>query len=51
MRSHACRRCGARFHPARDVYAAVDVMDAQGDLKVLLCRDCARALRGFLGAE
>ncbi|WP_158237351.1 hypothetical protein [Halegenticoccus soli] len=51
MRSHACYRCGSRVHPARDAYAAVDVLDADGELKVLLCRECGRELRSFLNAD
>jgi hypothetical protein len=46
-RTHYCRRCGAAIDPG-DVYAAVDVLDAEGRLRVLLCRSCATALRTFV---
>lgn len=46
-RTHACDRCGDPVGPG-DVFAAVDLLDAEGRSKVLLCPDCGRALRGFL---
>jgi hypothetical protein len=46
-RTHPCRRCGAAINPG-DVYAAVDVLDAEGRLRVLLCRSCAADLRAFV---
>jgi hypothetical protein len=49
-RTHHCRRCDAAIEPG-DVYAAVDVLDAEGRLRVLLCRSCATALRAFVGGR
>jgi hypothetical protein len=46
-RTHHCRRCDAAIDPG-DVYAAVDVLDAEGRLRVLLCPSCAAALRAFV---
>ncbi|WP_152039744.1 hypothetical protein [Salinigranum salinum] len=46
-RTHHCRRCDAAIDPG-DVYAAVDVLDAEGRLRVLLCRSCATELRAFV---
>lgn len=46
-RVHSCDRCGDRIEPG-DVYSAVDVLDADGDLQALLCRQCGRTLRDFL---
>ncbi len=46
-RTHSCRRCGAAIDPG-DVYSAVDVLDAEGRLRELLCRDCGADLRLFL---
>jgi hypothetical protein len=33
------------------VFAAVDALDADGELRVLLCADCGRALRRFVDGE
>jgi RNase P subunit RPR2 len=46
-RTHYCRRCGAAIDPG-DVYAAVDVLDAEGRLRTLLCRSCGADLRAFV---
>jgi len=47
-RPHDCVRCGRTITPD-DEFAAVDVLDPDGDLQVLLCTDCGDDLRGFLG--
>jgi hypothetical protein len=47
-RTHSCRRCGAAIDPG-DVYSAVDVLDAEGRLRGLLCRGCGADLRAFVG--
>ena len=49
-RPHDCARCGATIRPG-DEYAAVDALDPEGDLNVLLCVECARAFRDFLDGE
>jgi hypothetical protein len=49
-RTHYCRRCGAAIDPG-DVYSAVDVLDAEGRLRELLCRRCGGDLRAFLDEE
>lgn len=49
-RTHYCRRCGAAIDPG-DVYAAVDVLDAEGRLRELLCRACGADLRAFVAGE
>jgi hypothetical protein len=46
-RPHPCYRCGETIEPGH-VYGALDLLDADGDLEVLLCRRCAAALRDFL---
>jgi hypothetical protein len=46
-RPHACRRCGATIGPGH-VYGALDLLDADGELRVLLCRSCSADLRHFL---
>ena len=46
-RTHSCRRCGAAIDPG-DVYSAVDVLDAEGRLRELLCRECGADLRSFV---
>jgi len=46
-RPHDCYRCGATIEPGH-VYGALDLLDADGDLRVLLCRSCSAALREFL---
>jgi hypothetical protein len=49
-RPHDCVRCDATIDPGEE-YGAVDVLDPEGDLAVLLCVDCARDLRAFLDGE
>jgi hypothetical protein len=50
-RPHDCVRCGETIDPGEE-FGAVDVLDPVGELQVLLCVDCAEALRTFLeGAE
>jgi len=49
-RPHDCARCGARIGPDAE-FAAVDVLDPDGELSVLLCRDCAAALRRFVDGD
>ncbi|MFC4357625.1 hypothetical protein ACFO0N_06635 [Halobium salinum] len=49
-RPHDCRRCGCRIEPD-DTFAAVDVLDADGELRALLCPDCGRALREFVDGD
>jgi RNase P subunit RPR2 len=52
MRPHDCKRCGTTLDPPPDsTYAVVDVLDAEGDLSVLLCRECGEELRRFLAGE
>ncbi|UIO99536.1 hypothetical protein Hbl1158_13565 [Halobaculum sp. CBA1158] len=46
-RAHDCDRCGASIRPG-DEYAAIDGIAPDGDLRVLLCRSCARDLSAFL---
>ena len=46
-RTHHCRRCEAAIDPG-DVYAAVDVLDADGRIRALLCRSCGADLRAFV---
>ncbi|WP_157744197.1 hypothetical protein [Halopenitus persicus] len=46
-RSHDCIRCGTPIDPG-DEFGAVDVLDPDGELQVLVCVDCAAALRAFL---
>jgi hypothetical protein len=46
-RTHPCDRCGAPIDPG-DRFAAVDVLDADGRSKLLLCVDCGRAFRAFV---
>lgn len=48
--SHDCRRCGATIDPG-DVFSAVDVLDADGELRALLCADCGRGLRQFVAGD
>ncbi|MFB6103036.1 MAG: hypothetical protein ABEJ73_10780 [Haloplanus sp.] len=50
VQSHPCYRCGATIEPGH-VYGALDLLDADGDLRVLLCRSCSAALRDFLDGE
>jgi hypothetical protein len=47
-RPHDCHRCGATIGPGH-VYGALDLLDADGELRVLLCRSCSASLRAFLG--
>ncbi|SDY55172.1 hypothetical protein [Halopenitus persicus] len=47
-RPHDCVRCGKTIDPGEE-FGAVDVLDPAGELRVLLCVDCAEALRTFLG--
>ncbi|WP_248897913.1 hypothetical protein [Haloplanus halobius] len=47
-RPHPCYRCGTTIEPGH-VYGALDLLDAEGELQVLLCRSCAAELRDFLG--
>ncbi|WP_176696708.1 hypothetical protein [Haloparvum sedimenti] len=47
VRPHDCVRCGVTIQPGEE-FGAVDVLDPDGDLEVLLCPDCAAALRRFL---
>ncbi|WP_372911461.1 hypothetical protein [Salinigranum sp.] len=49
-RTHYCRRCGAAIDPG-DVYSAVDVLDAEGRLRELLCRACGADLRAFVAGD
>lgn len=46
-RPHDCVRCGSRIEPGEE-FAAVDVLDPDGELQVLLCPPCGRDLRAFL---
>ncbi|GAB3412238.1 hypothetical protein GCM10027435_04700 [Haloparvum alkalitolerans] len=50
VRPHDCVRCGATIRPGEE-FGAVDVLDPDGDLEVLLCPDCAAALRRFLDGD
>lgn len=47
VRPHPCHRCGDVIEPGH-VYGALDLLDADGELTVLLCRPCSAALRDFL---
>jgi hypothetical protein len=49
-RTHQCDRCGTAIEPG-DVYAAIDGVDPDGELRVLLCRSCGRRLRAFLDGD
>ena len=49
-RTHHCRRCEAAIDPG-DVYAAVDVLDADGRIRALLCRSCGADLRAFVEGQ
>ena len=49
-RTHYCRRCGAAIDPG-DVYGAVDILDAEGRLRTLVCRACSADLRAFLAGD
>lgn len=49
-RPHDCVRCGSTIRPNEE-FSAVDVLDPEGELQVLLCVDCGAALRGFLDGE
>ena len=49
-RTHHCRRCDAAIDPG-DVYAAVDVLDADGRIRALLCRSCGADLRAFVEGQ
>ncbi|WP_318568292.1 hypothetical protein [Salinigranum marinum] len=49
-RTHHCRRCGAAIEPG-DVYAVVDVLDAEGRIRELLCRSCGTELRAFVDGD
>jgi hypothetical protein len=49
-RTHQCQRCGADIRPG-DVYSAVDVLDAEGRIRTLLCRSCGAGLRAFVSGE
>lgn len=44
---HDCVRCGSAISPD-DEFAAVDVLDPDGELHVLLCVTCSSDLRAFL---
>ncbi|GAB6879910.1 hypothetical protein JCM17823_21840 [Halorubrum gandharaense] len=46
-RTHDCVRCGRAITPG-DEFAAVDVLDPDGELRVLLCVGCGGDLRAFL---
>jgi hypothetical protein len=46
---HNCTRCDARIHPGEE-FAAVDILDPDGEIQTLLCPACATDLREFLGA-
>ncbi|MFC6989857.1 hypothetical protein ACFQJD_16215 [Haloplanus sp. GCM10025708] len=50
VRTHPCVRCGDDVDPGH-VYSAVDVLDAEGELHVILCRECGSELREFLAGE
>ncbi|ESS11265.1 MAG: hypothetical protein A07HR60_01317 [uncultured archaeon A07HR60] len=47
---HDCARCGGRIRPGEE-FAAVDVLDPDGEIQELLCPGCARELREFLGTQ
>jgi hypothetical protein len=47
QRPHDCVRCGETIEPGAE-YGAVDVLDPDGELQVLLCVDCSVDLRAFL---
>ena len=49
-RPHDCVRCGRTIAPGEE-YGAVDVLDPEGDLRVLLCPACAGDLRAFLDGD
>jgi hypothetical protein len=49
-RTHYCRRCGTAIDPG-DVYSAVDVLDAEGRLRELLCHACGTDLRAFVTGD
>jgi len=49
-RAHDCVRCGRTIEPG-DRFSAVDVLDPEGELKVLLCRGCGADLRAFLDGD
>jgi|APHM01.1.fsa_nt_gi hypothetical protein len=44
---HDCARCGGRIRPGEE-FAAVDILDPDGEIQQLLCPECARELRKFL---
>ena len=46
-RPHDCYRCGGTIERGH-VYGALDRVDADGELRVLLCRSCSADLRAFL---
>lgn len=50
VRPHDCPRCGDAIEPG-DVYSVLDLLDADGDVAVILCRDCGGDLRSFLAGE
>ena len=50
VRPHPCYRCGAEI-PAGEPFAAVDLLDPEGELSIMLCQDCAATLRAFLDGE
>jgi ribosomal protein L24E len=50
QRTHQCDRCEAAIEPG-DVYGAIDGVDADGSVRVLLCRRCSKAFRRFLDGD
>ena len=50
VRSHECPRCGDDISPG-DLYSVLDLLDAEGELHVILCPDCGADLRAFLDGE
>ena len=47
QQSHDCVRCGETIDPG-DVFSAVDVLDGDGDLNILLCEVCGPGLRSYI---
>ena len=47
---HDCARCGGRIRPGEE-FAAVDILDPDGEIQQLLCPGCAQELREFLGGQ
>ncbi len=48
--SDSCERCGAPLS-RESVYSVVDVLDDEGAVTALLCRDCGTELRAFLTGD